>query len=106
MKDQKPAAEKAAAQPKDATSAPADTKKQAAAPSKGNAVQFTDAVPATVEEIIGRTGMRGEAIQVRVKILDGRDKNKIIRRNVKGPLKLGDTLMLRETEIEARPLSR
>ncbi|MBN1274911.1 30S ribosomal protein S28e [Candidatus Woesearchaeota archaeon] len=69
-------------------------------------VQFSYAVPATVEEIVGRTGTRGEAIQVRCRILDGRDKNKIIRRNVRGPIQLGDTLMLRETEIEARPLNR
>jgi len=68
-------------------------------------VEFSGATPARVEEIIGRTGMRGEAVQVRVKILDGRDANKIIRRNCKGPIRVGDMLMLRETEIEARPLS-
>jgi small subunit ribosomal protein S28e len=72
---------------------------------KGN-VSFTFAVAAKVEEVVGRTGTRGEATQVRVKILDGRDKNKTMRRNVRGPVQVGDTLMLRETEIEARPLNK
>ena len=71
---------------------------------KKGAVHFTRAYPATVEEIIGRTGTRGDAIQVRCKVLEGRDSNKVLRRNVKGPIQLGDTLMLRETEIEARRL--
>ncbi|MBT4541221.1 30S ribosomal protein S28e [Candidatus Woesearchaeota archaeon] len=67
---------------------------------------FSQAYPASVEEVIGRTGTRGEATQVRCKILDGRDANKIIRRNVKGPVQVGDVLMLRETEIEAKRLTK
>jgi len=73
---------------------------------KKGAVHFTTAIPAKVEEVIGRTGTRGEAIQVRCKVLDGRDQNKVLRRNVRGPIQVGDILMLRETEIEARALSR
>ncbi len=73
--------------------------------SKGS-VNFSDAFPARVEEVIERTGTRGEAIQVRCKVLAGRDQNKILRRNVKGPVRVGDILMLRETEIEARALNK
>ena len=59
-------------------------------------------VPAVVEEIVGRTGFRGEITQVKCKILEGNEKGKLMRRNVKGPIQLGDILMLRETQIEAR----
>ncbi len=72
--------------------------------SKEAEVKFTDAIPAEVKEIVARAGSRGELTQVMCQVLDGRDKNKAIRRNVKGPIQVGDILMLLETEIEAHRL--
>ncbi len=87
-------------------------KKMTREPGKGKeegkkaAIRFSEAWPARVEEIIGPTGTQGEASQVRCKILEGRDQNKVMRRNVKGPVRVGDILMLRETEIEAKQISK
>ncbi|MDD1702969.1 MAG: 30S ribosomal protein S28e [Methanoregula sp.] len=65
-----------------------------------------EATPAEVIEVVGSTGMHGEAMQVKCRILDGNNKGRIITRNTVGPIREGDVIMLLETEREAKKMSR
>ena len=62
-------------------------------------------VPAEVIEVIGVTGMHGEAQQVKCKILEGNNKGRIITSNTVGPIRLGDIIILMETAREAKKMS-
>ena len=59
-----------------------------------------DATSSEIIAILGRSGTKG-ILRVRCRVIEGKDQGKILTRNVIGPLRIGDIVMLRETEMES-----
>lgn len=64
-----------------------------------------DEIPAEIIQIQGKLGIKGVS-RVRARVLDGRDKGKVIVRNVVGPLMVGDIIMIKGAELDTEGVFR
>lgn len=61
-----------------------------------------ETIVGTVVEILGRTGSRGGVTQCRVQVIQKGRNPRLVTRNVIGPIKKKDKIILLEAEREAR----
>ncbi|MBL7206700.1 MAG: 30S ribosomal protein S28e [Candidatus Aenigmarchaeota archaeon] len=57
-------------------------------------------ISAEIIQIMGTLGVKGVR-RVRARVLDGNDKGKVITRNVSGPLRDGDVILLKDTTMDS-----
>jgi small subunit ribosomal protein S28e len=66
--------------------------------------KFDGFLAEVVEKMPNRTGMFGSVLQVMCKIMEGRDKGRVIRRNITGRVKVGDIIRVSDTSREDKPI--
>ena len=54
---------------------------------------------AVVVQVLGRMGVKGVS-KVRLKVVEGNDKDKVLTRNVVGPIRVNDTIILKDTTMD------
>ena len=83
---------------------PAKTEEAKAGKKYQSKVNVLDATPGQVVKVCKKVGLYGECYQVLVRVMDGRDKGNLLRRNVRGPVRENDLIMLKETERDVRAI--
>ncbi len=66
--------------------------------------KFEGYLTEVVDVTVARTGIYGEIKQAMCRILEGKDKGRVIRRNVAGRIRIGDMMRLPDTSREDRPI--
>ncbi|MCL5427705.1 MAG: 30S ribosomal protein S28e [Candidatus Marsarchaeota archaeon] len=57
-----------------------------------------------VDVVRGRTGIYGEIKQAMCRIMEGKDKGRVIRRNIAGKIRKGDMIRLPDTSREDKKI--
>jgi small subunit ribosomal protein S28e len=70
-----------------------------------NTKQMFDGYLAEVVDVVrGRTGIYGEIKQAMCRIMEGKDKGRVIRRNIAGKIRKGDMIRLPDTSREDKKI--